>query len=355
MVNLLRKAIVALVLFALLMIPVAGASSPITKTNDHQAKPSDLYFNSFPQIYINASRNTSFNVSFLALMLVASTGIYMSYFPSESWGIQRVSQNELIYQANISLKPLASEDYSYMENQFNISNLGNINNTYLKKFADGSQEIEYSNKMSAIVQVIIQKTNFTNPSYTNNSGRISGFDITFKFTPKSQIPNMGLSAPGGLIDQKSGSGNLFLFQVLGARIQNDMEGFKSLTNPSRALSTNHASGVEVNKSGFSSYYWWNNTYLLNNTPAALNYSETNMGKYHIVVFKYHFNNSLESIVQDPYFSVPQVDLFKNPILQKDINNAAQFVFLHIELFSAGIGTGAIFLGISYGIYRKRRF
>ncbi len=271
MVNLLRKAIVALVLFTLLMIPVAGASSPIAKTNDYQVKPSDLYFNSFPQIYINASKNTSFNVSFLALMLVASTGIYMSYFPSESWGIQRVSQNELIYQSNISLKPLASEDYSYMENQFNISNLGNINNTYLKKFADGNQETEYStNKISAIVQIIIQKTNFTNPSYTNNSGRISGFDITFKFIPKSQIPGIGSFTQGFLPSQNSRSGDLFLFQVLGARIQNDMEGFKSLTNPSRVLSTNHASGVEVNKSGFSSYYWWNNTYLLNNTPAALN-------------------------------------------------------------------------------------
>ena len=246
MVNLLRKAIVALVLFTLLMIPVAGASSPIAKTNDYQVKPSDLYFNSFPQIYINASKNTSFNVSFLALMLVASTGIYMSYFPSESWGIQRVSQNELIYQSNISLKPLASEDYSYMENQFNISNLGNINNTYLKKFADGNQETEYStNKISAIVQIIIQKTNFTNPSYTNNSGRISGFDITFKFIPKSQIPGIGSFTQGFLPSQNSRSGDLFLFQVLGARIQNDMEGFKSLTNPSRVLSTNHASGDSV--------------------------------------------------------------------------------------------------------------
>ncbi|MCL5782578.1 MAG: hypothetical protein M1476_01545 [Candidatus Thermoplasmatota archaeon] len=349
-----KKAIVALLLFALLMLPVAGASAPVAKIND-QAKPSsDLYFNSFPQIYINASGNTSFNVSFLALMLVANTGIYMSYFPSESWDIKKVSQNELVYQSNISLKPLASEDYSYLMNQFNVSNLSNINNTYIQKYADG-HESESVNKISAIVQIIIQKTNFTNPSSAGNHTPISGFDITFRFTPSSPIPGPGSFSPVMLPGPASDSGNLFLFQVLGARIQNDMEGFQSLMKPSKVLSTDHASGVEVNKSGFSSYYWWNSTYLLNNKTAALNYSETNMGKYHIVVFRYNVTSSLKSIVQDPYFSVPQVDLFKNPILQKDINNAAQFVFLHIELFSAGIGTGAIFLGISYGMYRKRRF
>ena len=353
MIKPLKKAIVALLLFALLMLPAAGASAPVVKIND-QAKPSsDLYFNSFPQIYINASGNTSFNVSFLALMLVANTGIYMSYFPSESWDIKKVSQNELIYQSSISLKPLVSEDYSYLRNQFNVSNLSNINNTYIQKYADGHES--ESNGISATVQIIIQKTNFTNPSFTSNSTLISGFDITFKFTPSSPIPGPGSSLPVMLPGQASGSGNLFLFQVLGARIQNDMEGFQSLMKSPKAPSTDHASGIEVNKSGFSSYYWWNNTYQLNNKQAALNYSETNMGKYHIVVFKYNFTSSLESIIQDPYFSVPQVDLFKNPILQKDINNAAQFVFLHIELFSAGIGTGAIFLGISYGMYRKRRF
>lgn len=315
---------------ALIVLPVAAAenSGPLNHTSEN-----DLRFTDFPQLYINATSQTSFNVSLTALLLFANHGVYVSLLPNERWDIARVSNNSLYYEADIHFTQINNDSLDHLETRFNVTNLTSPELQNEGLFSD-------EQPLTAHVIIYMNKTYVSDPvNGTQQSNTLTGFRITFTLT-SSDI---------------KGPGSLILIQQLGARIDRVTEPYHALANLAKSLVRSNDTGLEINSSNYDAYYWWNSTYMLNGHDASLGSVRAESNNIGIVLFKYDFNRGLKSIVQDPYFSIPQINLFNNPIIQGDIQNATQFILLHAELFVAGLGVGAILLGISYGSYRKRRF
>lgn len=315
----------------LLVLPVATADD--SGTSGHSPE-NELRFAQFPQVYVNITNNASFNVSYLGLVLVSGAGIYFSNFPAEHWVAKRSSNISVDYVAKITFERLDTEHIGLIEKRFNLTNLQNNNLNH----AEDQTEVE---SIQANASVSMVKKHITNaPSGNFTSTNLTGFKISFSLT-SSQI---------------TGPGYLFLIQALGARINNGYERYHSLAQISHNLTTLNSTAIGVTSTNYDAYFWWDPTYTVNGHTENLSASSGQIGNTDILVFKFQFGKAgLHSLVQDPYFSIPQVNLFNNPILQKDIQNAAYFVILHIELFAAGLATGAALIGLSYASYRRKRF
>ena len=85
----------------------------------------------------------------------------------------------------------------------------------------------------------------------------------------------------------------------------------------------------------------------------VNYTYTS-GGLTLLAFRYNFTDGLKSLFQDPYFSVPAFNVFNSKFLDNGIRTATDFLIEHAELFTAGIVTGMVFIGIPYGLHRRRQ-
>ena len=74
----------------------------------------------------------------------------------------------------------------------------------------------------------------------------------------------------------------------------------------------------------------------------------------MLAFRYNFTGGLKSLFQDPYFSVPAFNVFNGRFLDNGIRTATDFLIEHAELFTAGIATGMVLVGIHYGMHRRRQ-
>lgn len=316
-------------MFSLIALPVASADD-----GGHNPEPpveNELHFTSYPQLYINASTNASFNVSYAGMILFNQNGFYYSYFPSEKWSVHRVSNNSVYYTANIVFHNANSNYLNGFEHQFNISN------GLIQGGQDGF-ESEQGHQLASSVTIWMNKTTVPNPVQSNTTN-LTSFEITFLMNSNSI----------------TGSGDLFLIQQLGARLSNVYEQYHHLAQVSNNLTYINDTGVGVTSTNYDAYYWWDSNYTLNGNNMTINASRSIDGNVDTLIFQYKFTNGISHLSQDPYFSVPQVNLFSTPILQKDIQSAANFIILHAELLAAGFGSGIALLGISYGTYRKRKF
>lgn len=302
-----------------------GAHSPEAPVEN------DLHFTSYPQLYINASANTSFNLSYEGMLLFTQSGFYYAFFPSESWSINRVSNNSINYASHLIFHKSNFEYLKGLETRFNIS-------PNLTQNGQEDSGFGYDSQITSDIVIWMNKTYVANPVQGNNTS-ISSFQLTF--TMNSTIIN--------------GSGDLLLIQQLGAKLGNQFKQYHQLPQISRNLTKLNTTGIGVSNTNYDAYYWWNSTYTINGNPGLLNASKSTAGSVDTLIFQYHFTNGIKSLSQDPYFSVPQINLFQSPILQKDIQNTASFLLVHSELLGAGIVSGFAILGISYGSYRKRRF
>lgn len=328
--TILRRLLVLMVISLVLTLPIASADDSGAQVHDPE---NDLMFTHFPQVYVNVTKNASFNVSYVGMLLFTSTGMYFSYFPNEVWKIDRVSNNSLTYTSNIHFNLINSDKLGLFVNEFNLTNIP-MNHMPMGETGDMAESI------GATVSVSMVKAYLHDPiNTTNNTSSLTGFKMTFSFHSL----------------QIKGSGDLLLIQQLGAKVHNEFEQYHLLAKFISGTSHGNDTTMGITGSSYNAYYWWNDSYLLNGNGATFSSYTATDGNIDTVVFKFAYNNSLESIVQDPYFSVPQVNLFNNPIIQKDIQNATTFIMLHLELLSAGLVTGIALLGISYGSYRRRRF
>lgn len=324
-----KRILVLLVIGTLLALPIASADSP--SPSGHNSE-NDLRFTQFPQVYVNATNSASFNVSFLGLILLTQSGTYMSYFPNENWNVDVISNNSLYYSSDVHFVPMDKGVLRNLEQRFNISNVQSPN-------PQQDDQVQSAAAISASVNISLNKTYVNDPLANASRKELSSFQITFSLS-SSQI---------------TGPGDLLLVQQLGARIDSAYEQFHDLEGLSNSVARTNDTGVGMNASSYEAYYWWNSNYTMNGKPANLTSIIGSTGSVDTIIFKYSFTNGLHSMTQDPYFSVPQVNLFQNPIVQQDIINAARFLIVHVELLAGGIATGAILLGISYGAFRRRRF
>lgn len=329
-----RRIIALLLIGTLLVLPVASADDSGQAGNQNHEVQNELSFTTFPQVYVNVSNNASFNVSYIGIILVTTSGAFYSYFPAQNWVVKRNSNISVSYRSEVMFQHLDSEHISLLQNEFNVTSLGEKTDNH----APGGSEME---SIAANVTVSMVKVHVNSPVNSNaSSTNLTGFKISFSLS-SSQI---------------KGPGQMLLIQSLGARIHNSYESYhKLLGGISRDLQKVNGSAIGLSSTNYDAYYWWEPTYTVNGHTANLSASSSSIGNSEVLVFKFQFRNGITSLSQDPYFSIPQIDLFSNPILQKDIQNAATFLVLHIELFSAGLITGSILVGISYASYRRKRF
>lgn len=324
------KRFIALLLVAvLLVLPLAAAddSGTVNPNPDN-----NLRFTHFPQVYVNVSTNASFNVSYVGLIMVSTSGVFYSYFPADFWVVTRESNISVSYKSSIVMSHLDNQNIEDVRSQYNV--------TELNQSTDHITEQPEIENIPANVTVSMTKEYVKSPvNSTGNITNLTGFKISFSLT-SSHI---------------KGPGILYLIQALGAKIQNGYERYHVLAEVAQHNSVVNGSAIGVAGSGYNAYYWWSPNYTLNGHTANLTTLSSTIGNMEILIFKFPFKYGITSLVQDPYFSIPQVNLFSNPILQKDIQTAATFVILHIELFAAGLITGSILVGFSYVSYRRRRF
>ncbi len=290
----------------------------------------ELHFTSYPQVYINASANTSFNLSYEGMLLFTQSGFYYAYFPAEQWSVHRVSNNSLYYASHLVFHKSDVEYLYGLEKKFNIS-------PALVQNGQGDGGFSLDNRITSDIVIWMNKTYVANPVPGNNTS-LSSFQLTFTMSSTSI----------------NGSGDLLLIQQLGAKLGNGFEQYHHLRQISNNLTKLNATAIGVTSTNYDAYYWWNGTFSINGNTGTLNASKSTDGAVDTLIFQYHFTNGIHSLSQDPYFSVPQIDLFQSPILQNDIQNAASFLIVHSELLGAGFASGIALLGLSYGSYRKRR-
>ncbi len=325
------KRILALLLIGVLIaLPIASADDSGTPGHNPE---NDLRFTHFPQVYVTVTKNASFNVSYVGLVLLTGTGVYFSYFPAQKWVVTRASNNSMNYDSSVIFNHLDTQHVGLIQKQFNITNLNQQTN--------GSEgDVPEMENLQANVSVSMNKVYIESPlNGTNNSTNLTGFKLSFSISS----------------NQITGPGDLLLIQQLGAKINNGFERYHKLAQISQNLSKLNTSAIGVTSTNYDAYFWWDPSYTLNGHPANLTASRSIVGNTDTLIFKFQFQNGLSSIIEDPYFSIPQINLFNNPILQKDIQNATEFIILHIELFTAGIVTGAALIGFTYASYRRRRF
>lgn len=326
---LLRRILLILALFSLIALPIAsaddGGSSPETPVQN------ELHFTNYPQIYINATGNTSFNLSYDGMLLFTQSGFFYAFFPSETWTVHRVSNNSLFYTSHLTFIKSNIEYLNGLEKRFNISST----------LVQGSQEDlgnDHGPHITSDVTIWMNKTMVPNP-IPGNTSRLSSFQLTFTMN-SSNI---------------NGPGDLLLIQQLGAKLGQGFGQYHNLDQFSKNLVKLNTTGIGVASTNYDAYYWWNSNFSINGQTSHLNASKSTDGSVDTLIFQYHFTNGLQNLSQDPYFAVPQINLFQSPILQKDIQSAASFIILHSELLAAGAVSGIALLGISYGSFRRRKF
>ncbi len=324
-----RRLLLILAIFSLIALPVASADDG--GHNPETPVENELHFTSYPQIYINPSSNASFNISYEGLLLFTQHGLFYAYFPSETWTIHRVSNSSLYYSSHLEFHRTDASYLKNIEQKFNISS---------KVVNDDQQDYRFGleTPITSAITIWMNKTMTANPLPDNNTS-LSSFQLTFSMRSNSI----------------NGPGDLLLIQQLGDQLGNQFQQYHHLSRFSQNYTKLNASGISVTNTNYSAYYWWNSSFTVNGKTSQLNASKSTDGNVDTLIFQFHFTNGIHTLTQDPHFSVPSVDLFQSPILQKDIQQAANFFIVHSELLASGFATGLVLLGISYVSFRKRKY
>lgn len=294
----------------------------------------------FPGINVVVSSNTSYNLSYMYLIVKSENGLMSSSFDKDHWSITDHNNNSVTYTANLSLTSGA---------EFN-----SISSLVVKDSQSSSQQNSQNSTYSAKVIIKVSKMKsgqgtliLNNGSSTINSLGNSTISILISIYFNKEIP---------------GNGNVYLIQSL----QGVEKRLNSLSYGNFSGDFNYSSNEEVNgllinthpnSSSLShdALYWWNDSYTQNGTPMTMQSTTFSDGNTEYVVFEYPFTDGVSSIVQDPYISVPGVNIFQNPITEKQITAAMDYLLVHSEYLGAGLGGGLLLLGFSYGVYRRRKF
>ena len=309
------------------------AASPSSVSSPVQA-------NQFPGININVSPNTSYNLSYMYLIVKSDSGLMSSSFDQNNWSISDRNNNSVTYTANLTLAVggQASPITSFITQSTDAlsQQKSTLNNTYkarvdikIGKLSNDGGTLAVDNSSSMI-------------NYVGNS--TISILISIHFSEK--IP---------------GTGIVYLIQALKGNSAVNTVKYNGFNGDFNYSGTEEVSGLVVNTHPNSptfihdALYWWDNNYTEDGVQRTLNSTTFSSQNADYVVFEYPFSNGVSSIVQDPYISVPGVNIFHNPITQEQISSAINYLIVHSEFLGAGISGGIILLGLSYGMYRKRKF
>ena len=322
----LKKYLILAVVLLVLVLPAVSMASPTGSQQPY------MKIDRWPGVEINLT-NSSFNLTFSAMILHQGRFNYVARFPEQQWAVAKINSTIIEYSAQLNFRP----SYVAMLNPPpNITNhSGQMNDNVVDDFGfhgfSSTDITAHSNITLQKVSTIITEANGTSHSST-------GLRITIGMT-SSDI---------------SGSGYVMLVQFLGARAGERQDFYHPFNGFGRNMMFQNPEGVEAQEHNISAYYIWNNSYHVNGQEHQMvNYTYTS-GGLTLLAFRYNFTDGLKSLFQDPYFSVPAFNVFSGKFLDNGIRTATDFLLEHAELFTAGIATGMVFIGIPYGLHRRRQ-
>lgn len=295
---------------------------------------SEVHAMSYPSVTLNVTSSAFYNLTFLGILLKTPTSAYTSLFNENHWSFSKVNNTSYFYRSSIKLTngpPTLDSAIPYEDHNGQAKPLAAEVNISLNA-------LPYSLTNVSIANVSTPQGNFSFPDY-------SVMEITISIVFQQAI---------------QGPGTLYLLQLIKSSNESKSAVNYYLGNLRHNM-TNNMHGeheglyIPDAKNKISAFYWWNNTFQLNGADKNLTSSVALKDGGIYIAFKFPFNGTLKSIYQDPYIGIPGNPLFKNPIIKQDIGKLVNYFIVHVEFLGTGLAAGVGILGISYSVYRKRRF
>ncbi len=317
--------IIAVALF-ILILPSVGAASPAGSQQSY------MKIDRWPGVEINLT-NSTFNLTFAAMILHEGHFNYVARFPEQQWAVSKINSTTIEYAADINFRPFFGPMWDFPQAAANEDN--QKNNAGVADFNFHGPPIS---DIAAHSNITMQKFSTAITEANGTSYNSTGLRISIGLT-SSEI---------------SGSGYLVLIQFLGARAGEREDIYHTFYGFAQDMKFQSPEGIEARDQNISAYYIWDNSYEINGQEQQLqNYTYTS-GGLTLLEFRYNFTSGINSLFQDPYFSVPAFNVFNSRFIDSGIKTAADFIIEHAELLSAGIATGMVLVGIPYGMHRRRQ-
>lgn len=321
-----QKTILAAAIVLLLLLPAVSLADTGPYADSY------MRVGRSPEIEINLTQS-DFNLSFAGAILHSGRFNYSALFPPQKWVVVINNGTATEYTAQVTFIPMPEFGDGFPSMAGGNSS-GEEDMAGMPNISVPGAQIPVQADFTILFSKAKMYLHSANGSQLNTTGIEIRIDVS-----SSQI---------------KGSGYLEVVQMLGANIDHNFWLFHHFRGYSSGEREHEDHGVSVSKGNISAYYFWNNTYTLNGRLLNMtNYTYSRDG-ITLIVFKYNFTNGIEKLSQDPYFTVPDFNVFQGKFIDSGIQTARDFLIAHAELFSAGIASGMIFLGIPYGIYRRRR-
>jgi len=322
----LKKYLIVAVALLILILPAVSMASPAGSQQSY------LKIDRWPGVEINMT-NSSFNLTFSAMILHEGRFNYVARFPAQQWAVKKVNSTTIEYSADLDFRPFFVPMWNIPQTATNnsVPMNGSMVDDFVFHGAPSAEITAHSNITLQKFSTIITEANGT--SYNSTGLRIL----------------IGMTST-----DISGSGYVMLIQFLGARAGERQDFYHPFNGFTRNMMFRNPEGVEAQEHNISAYYIWNNSYEVNGQEHQMeNYTYTS-GGLTLLEFRYNFTDGLRSLFQDPYFSVPAFNVFNSRFLDNGIKTATDFLIEHAEIFSAGIATGMVLVGIPYGLHRRRQ-
>ncbi len=321
-----QKTILAAAIVFMLLLPAVSLADTEDGMNPY------LSVGRAPAIEINLT-HSDFNLSFAGAILHMDRHNYSAKFASQKWVFATRNSTTVEYSALVKFVPMHEFEGGFPP-------IGEGNSTEDNAMA-GMPNVSIPGAIMPVqaeFDILFTRAGMTLLSANGSRINTTGIAITIDVS-SSQI---------------SGDGYLEVIQFLGANIDHSFWPFHDFHGYASGEREKEDHGVSVREGNFSAYYIWNNTYSLNSKLLSMANSTYTGDGITVVMFRYNFTGGLQELSQDPYFTVPDFNVFQGKFIDQGIQTARDFLIAHAELFSAGIASGMVFLGIPYGIYRRRR-
>lgn len=320
------------VIFAAALILIAfSAGSAVADTPE-----SEVHALAYPSVTLNVTSSAFYNLTFMGLLVKTPNSMYVTNFNENRWSFTEINNTSYAYSSNVKLK--------------NGIMMGDSMAPY-----DQNGGNSPPNEVSANVKISLNALGYAlnNVSISNRSLAYGNFSF-----PDYSVMEITIS----IVFQQpiQGPGSVYLLQLI--KSSNESKSavnyyFGNLTqNMTDRMHGNHEGlYIPTAKSQISAFYWWNNTFELNKVAKNLTSLVALRDGGIYIEFHFPFNGTLKSIYQDPFLGIPGNPLFKNPIIKQDIGAVVNYLLVHAEFLGTGLAAGIGVLGISYSVYRKRRF
>jgi hypothetical protein len=345
------RIVVAITIFMFVFL----AAAPAVTQAQPGAGTASLVLGRYPGISANLSSGIQIDMKTVGLILVINYTNeavfgpsyvpalipYISNFSNESWGfVSGNGSREYTYSANITFRQAGPGLAEALSGQL-VGNLSFFNeeNTIKAHIPMQFQAKVYVNISKTAVSSQRMSISGAAGNYTYDNLSSSTVGINF---------NVIFNQPIGY------NGSLILIQKLGVVASGPLTSEDFRAKLERGGAENR--GFSVGNGGLEkamAYYWWKGTYAVNGVSQNLSYATKMQDNAVFVAYFYNFSTGNSVFYQDPYLTIPGLNL-SNVNIIGPANEVIQFIVLHSELIASGLVIGILLIAAPYAVYRKRR-